>query len=121
MFTHTLHRTGDAVCLHLTGELDVSDRARLRDAVIAASTAQPAVLRVDVAGVEFIDCAAVATLLGLRAAAAAAGTCLVLTHQHGVVRQVLQLLDLVDVFSEQLTGHAAAILTGCRDAQPTVL
>ena len=89
MFMHTAHRAGDAVCLHVAGEL--------------------------------IDCAAVATLLGLRAAAAAAGTCLVLTHQHGVVRQVLQLLDLVDVFSEQLTGHAAAILTGCRDAQPTVL
>jgi anti-anti-sigma factor len=100
MFTHTIQRVGDVVCLALVGEVDVFDRARLRDAVADAMAGRPVVLRVDVGGVDFIDCAAVATLLELRGAAAAAGTRLVVTGQRDVVQHLLLLLGLLGVLTD---------------------
>lgn len=52
----------DGCTVHVSGELDVSTEALLRDAVTAALEAAPAVT-VDMSGVAFADCRGVAALV----------------------------------------------------------
>jgi len=84
----------DALVARLTGELDLTSRAAVVDALVpAVSEAAPSRLVVDMAGVSFCDSSGLGALLDVRRAAADADVDMVL---RGVNRQVARLLDLAD-------------------------
>lgn len=76
--------------LRLEGELDLAGIEELRVALVAAEDPARA-LTVDLAGLDFIDCAALAGLFRLAGRMSRAGRRLVLAGDHG---QVARLLDL---------------------------
>ena len=84
----------DALVARLTGELDLTSRAAVVDALVpAVSEAASSRLVVDMAGVSFCDSSGLGALLDVRRAAADADVDMVL---RGVNRQVARLLDLAD-------------------------
>ena len=84
----------DALVARLTGELDLTSRAAVVEALVpAVSAAASSRLVVDMAGVSFCDSSGLGALLDVRRAAADAGVDMVL---RGVNRQVARLLDLAD-------------------------
>lgn len=95
MFSHSVHRVGDEVCVALAGEPDFADQARLAGVLMRVLDGRPGMVRVDVGSVEFIDCAAVGALISARNAATGRGARLVVSNPRGPVLRLLQMLDLV--------------------------
>lgn len=84
----------DAIIARLSGELDLTARQGVVDALVPpVSRATAARLVVDMADVTFCDSSGLGALLDVRRAAADAGVDMVL---RGVTRQVARLLDLAD-------------------------
>ena len=95
----TITRT---VVLALDGEFDITSRAELEEATLAAVTAAGSGGRVvvDLGAVGFIDSEAVAAIiLGYRAAADA-GCAYRLANARGLVRRILEIAGLLELIGE---------------------
>ncbi|GLY93944.1 STAS domain-containing protein [Actinoplanes sp. NBRC 103695] len=94
------HADGEAAThrLRLTGELDISCRDQLRAAItdILAGDKTDNVI-VDLDNVSFIDSEIVQTLLDGYSTADRAGKSLQVRNAHGVVRQILSILGLLQI------------------------
>lgn len=94
----TITRT---VLLALDGEFDITDRAELEEATVAAVTAaERGRVVVDVGGVSFIDSEAVAALIVGYQAASAAGCEYRLTGARGMVRRIFEIAGLLELIGE---------------------
>lgn len=80
--------------LRLQGELDVSTRDRLRHAVDSALEGHPAILVVDLSGLDFADCAGLSILVCAQKLLTAGGSELVTVGAKPIVRRLLQLTGL---------------------------
>ncbi|WIM99350.1 STAS domain-containing protein [Actinoplanes oblitus] len=92
--------TPETVTVALTGDFDLSNVARLRQALDAVLTERhPRVLVVDAAAVGFFDCASLRSLLELRDRARAPGLdCqVVISAASSPLTRLLDLLDLLDL------------------------
>ena len=85
---------GQRSMLRLQGELDVSNRERLRRAISSALERHPPILVVDLSGLSFTDCAGVSVLVWAHKRLAGQGRGLVITGTRPVVRRLLRLTDL---------------------------
>ncbi|MGC9668293.1 STAS domain-containing protein [Planosporangium sp. 12N6] len=88
------------VCLAVTGELDISNLDRLRDA-FTAILAQPqtVALVVDFGQLEFIDSSGVQVLMRARQDADRRGTVFRVVNAHGKVLRVLTILGVHEILS----------------------
>ena len=94
----TITRT---VVLTLDGEFDITDRAELEDATLAAvAAAGTGRVVVDLAAVAFIDSEAVAALIIGYQAAVAAGCDYRLVNARGLVRRILDIAGLLELIGE---------------------
>jgi anti-anti-sigma factor len=80
--------------LRLQGELDVSNRDRLRRAITHALDSHPLILVVDLSGLSFTDCAGLSVLVWAHKCLAGRGHELVITGERPVVRLLLHLTGL---------------------------
>jgi anti-anti-sigma factor len=76
------------------GELDVSNRHLLRDAITGALERHPPALVVDLSGLSFIDCAGLSVLVWAHNRLAGHGPGLVLAGGTPIVQQLLRLTGL---------------------------
>lgn len=83
-------RTG-GVRLLLRGEIDLATRDSLRHALRSAFRRTAGVIEVDLREVTFLDCAGVGAIVEGHQVAGRAGLTLIVTHDHGIVRRVLDL------------------------------
>ena len=105
---------GGHVVVALDGELDVTGAGSVM-AVLAAAVARDPRIIVDLAALEFIDCCALGVLGQVRAQARQAGGDLLLAAPRGLVRRILALTGLIDVFSVY-----ASVEDAVRIARPVV-
>jgi anti-anti-sigma regulatory factor len=66
---------------------------------------RPAVLDVDLAGVMLLDCAGIGALVGVRNAAVHAGCQMWVSNPQPIVRRVLAVTGLLDVFTTPTAGQ----------------
>jgi anti-anti-sigma factor len=84
----------------VSGEVDLATADVLRDSLLGVLRDEtPTMLGVDFAGVTFLDCAGISALVAVRNAAARTGRQLRITHAQPIVRRVLDLTGLLDVFT----------------------
>lgn len=89
----TEHRRQRTV-LRLQGELDASNRERLRSAVSGALENDPPLLVVDLSGLDFADCAGLSVLVWAHKRLSGRGHRLVLTGAKPAVARLLHLTGL---------------------------
>lgn len=89
------------ICIRLVGEIDIATAQQLRTELLSAIAAAPArtEIRVDLAGMTFIDATGIGALVRAKHAASRAGVSFVLDRPQGVVLRVLDVLDLVEVLA----------------------
>jgi anti-anti-sigma factor len=75
--------------LRLQGELDVSNRDRLRHAISSALERHPPILVVDLSGLNFTDCAGLSVLVWAHKRLAGRGHQLIITGANPIVWQLL--------------------------------
>jgi anti-anti-sigma factor len=87
------------VRVHLAGEVDLATSGQLRVALLAvvAAAAPSTHVRVDLAQVTFIDAGGIGVLIRARAAAHRAGVGFSVHNPRGIVRRVIDVLDLTDM------------------------
>ena len=80
----------------LAGEIDLSTAQRLRSELLAVIVAAPpgADVRVDLAGVTFVDATGIGVLIRANQAARRAGIGFAVANPTGVVRRIIDVLDL---------------------------
>ena len=84
----------------VTGEVDLATAPELRETLLRVLHTQgPAVLDIDLAEVTFLDCAGIGALVAVNNAAAHAGCQVRVCHPQPIVRRVLELTGLLDVFA----------------------
>ena len=87
----------------VSGEVDLATAHVLRDRLLGVLRDQgPTTLSVDLAGVTFLDCTGLNALIAARNAAARTGRRMRVTHLQPIVRQVLDLTGLLDVFTASI-------------------
>jgi anti-sigma B factor antagonist len=86
------HRQRSVV--RLQGELDVSNRDRLRQAINSVLERHPAILVVDLSGLNFTDCAGLSVLIWAYKRLAGRGHQLVISGANPIVRRLVNLADL---------------------------
>ncbi len=91
-----LHPTGAQVVV-LSGELDSSNAATLKERVASIPSQPPVPLIFDLTGLRFMDSAGIAVLID----AAAKASSVSLRNPSPIIRRVLQATGLSDVFSIQ--------------------
>ena len=88
------------VLVSVIGEADMATAPALRDRLLGVLREQaPAVVEVDLAGVVFLDCAAIGALVAVRNAAIEAGGEMRVSHLQPIVRRVLDVTGLLDLFT----------------------
>ena len=92
----------EAVCgrrveLHLTGELDAWSSDKLDDYLRRNEEQGAAEIRIDLAGLAFIDAAGVGTLVAAARRAGTGGWRLSLANAHGLVARVIKLTQLEEM------------------------
>jgi anti-anti-sigma factor len=93
----------------VTGEIDMDTAPALHAALLRALTAHtPTVLNVDLSACTFLDCAGIRVLLAARATAHATDTQMWTRHPQRLVRRVLELTDLLDMFTAPLHANTPA-------------
>jgi anti-sigma B factor antagonist len=107
----TVEYDGHAVAA-LRGELDVTEAAGVAAALAAIVVRYPNLV-IDLTGLEFIDCCGLRALNEAREQARRAGGDLLLAAPQRLVRRLLGLTGLADVFSV----HASLELAGTAPAQ----
>ncbi len=89
------------VVLALDGEFDITSRAELEEATLAAvAAAENGRVVVDLGDVSFIDSEAVAGIITGYHAAVAAGCDYRLAHARGLVRRILDIAGLLELIGE---------------------
>lgn len=84
----------------VSGEVDLATAQVLRDRLLGVLRDQGAtMLSVDLAGVTFLDCTGINALIAARTAAARTGRQMRVTQPQPIVRRVLDLTGLLDVFT----------------------
>lgn len=86
--------TASKLVVALTGELDLTTLPQAEREILAAEDAAPAVLLVDLAGLDFMDSSAIRLVLQADARARTAGRRLAVACGHGLPRQMFDLLGL---------------------------
>ena len=90
----------DTARVAVAGEVDVATAPMLRDRLLSLLHGQAAaVLVVDLAGCTFLDCTGIGALVSVHNVAARTGRQLRVTHPRPIVRRVLELTGLLDVFA----------------------
>jgi anti-anti-sigma factor len=87
-------REGADVRIEVSGELDIFTSPTMDAAITEALTPTPACVRIDMAGVSFIDSSAIAVLVSSDRKAQEAGSRLVVCAPSDQVRRVLDLVGL---------------------------
>jgi anti-anti-sigma factor len=102
-------KRGGVLQVCLAGDFDMSVAAELSDALVRAARA-PGVTRVvvDLQHTAFLDSHGIAGLLAGFDAATAAGRGFRVTNAKGVVRQVLEITGLAEVFTGEKPGATTA-------------
>ncbi|NKI97315.1 STAS domain-containing protein [Rhizobacter sp. SG703] len=100
--------TVDAVVLRIEGELTIYRAAELKQTLLAAVAANPAV-EVDLSQVSEFDSAGLQLLLLAKREAGAAGRTLRLVDHSPAVVEVLELFDLAAHFGDPLVVGSASI------------
>ena len=80
--------------LWLQGELDISNRDQLRNAISCALENHPPLLVVDLSGLDFTDCAGLSVLVWAHKRLAGCGHRLVITGAQPAVQRLLHLTGL---------------------------
>jgi anti-anti-sigma factor len=84
----------------VAGEVDLATAHLLRDRLLGVLREQtPAVLDVDLARVTFLDCTGISALVAVRNAAVHVGRQMRVSHPQPIVRRVLELTGLLDLFT----------------------
>jgi anti-anti-sigma factor len=84
----------------VSGEVDLASAEVLRDRLHGVLRDEaPTMLGVDLAGVTFLDCAGISALVAVRNAAVRTRCEMRVTHAQPIVRRVLDLTGLLDVFT----------------------
>jgi anti-sigma B factor antagonist len=91
-------RSDGQVIVTLSGELDVTDAARVAAALTAVAASGPQII-VDLADLEFIDSSGLAALVRARRQATNAGFDLLLAAPTQQVRRMLAITRLIDFFT----------------------
>jgi len=87
----------------VSGEVDLATAEVLRDRLLDVLRDEaPTMLRVDLAAVTFLDCAGISALVAVHNAAVRTGRQMRVTHTQPIVRRVLDLTGLHDVFTAQI-------------------
>jgi anti-sigma B factor antagonist len=102
---------GGHLIVTLRGELDVVDAASVAAALAAAAARNPRII-IDLAGLEFIDCAGLRVLARAREQARQCGGDLLLAAPRSRVRRILALTSLAGVFSVHASLAGAAQTAG---------
>jgi anti-sigma B factor antagonist len=101
LLTYTLDQRGEDVRLTLAGELDSSVVDQLQAALGEALALDSRTLTVDVSGVWFIDTSSIGLLVRTCNSARAEGRRFTVVDSRGLVRQVLQMMGLLDHLVQQ--------------------
>jgi anti-anti-sigma factor len=84
----------------VVGEVDLATAHLLRDRLLGVLREQaPAVLVVDLAGVTFLDCTGISTLVAVRNAAVRSGRQMRVSHPQPIVRRVLDVTGLLGILT----------------------
>ncbi len=105
----------DGACLELGGELDLATAGHLVSACQSIGLPPGGLLRLDLAGLEFLDVAGLRALLAVHRATAEQGHRLRVCGPRPLVRRLFALTGLQDVLEVEPTPHRQAELP----AQPT--
>jgi anti-sigma B factor antagonist len=105
------YERGAHVVVTLRGDLDVVNAASVA-VEIGVFAAAGRVVIVDLAELEFLDCDALGTLLGVRERAQAAGGDVLLAAPHGSPLRVLALISSATNFRFHASVGAAAVAAG---------
>jgi anti-anti-sigma factor len=97
MQTNVTSRDGNTVIV-LQGRFDFNTHREFRDAVERALNEAAPDIRVDLAGVEYLDSSALGMLLMLRDKAKGAGKTVALANPRGAVRQVIDIANFGKLF-----------------------
>jgi len=92
----TTTRRDDVACVSCVGEVDVSNAAKLREALDAALTQASQAIEVDLSGVSYIDSTGIGVLVGAAHHASEAGASLSVLHPQKNVVRVLKLLGVME-------------------------
>lgn len=93
-FEVTIEEHAGAVHVRLAGELDISTATRLEDSLQRAEAEGPALLVIDLSGLDFMDSTGLRLLISADGRAREAGRRLVLVQGNEMVRRVLRLTRL---------------------------
>ncbi|MEW9529170.1 STAS domain-containing protein [Microbispora sp. NPDC049125] len=95
---------GDAIVIHATGELDATTVHLLREELRQVwATSGVSALVIDVEGIEFCDSRGLSELIGALQRGQAANVRLILAGVQGVLRRVLTITGLRNVFEQRAT------------------
>jgi len=114
-WTSSIERSADAVVVHLTGELDYPGRDRLEDLFADVFATAPAVLVVEMSGVDFCDSSSLQVLLRASTRAAGTGTGFALAAAGRAVTRPVTVLGLDEQLPCYVTVDAA--VAALRDAR----
>jgi anti-anti-sigma factor len=96
----TSYPSADTARVVVAGEVDMATSAMLGDWLFGLLCGQPiAVLEVDLAECGFLDCTGIGVLVGARNAAVHTGRQMLVIRAQPIVRRVLELTGLLDIFT----------------------
>jgi len=102
----------------VAGEIDLSTADVLHAGLLAVLSAQlPEHIEVDLAGVTFMDCGGLTVLVAVGNAAAHTGCQLRITNPQPIVRRVLDVTGLLDVFTARFE-QTPSVPTGSAPGSP---
>jgi anti-sigma B factor antagonist len=93
-FEVTIEEQGGTVLVRLAGELDISTATRLEEDLKRLEADGPALLVIDLSGLDFMDSTGLRLLIGADSRARQAGRRLVLVQGNEMVQRVLRLTRL---------------------------
>lgn len=97
MQTNVTSRDGSTAIV-LQGHFDFNSHREFRDAVDRALKESAPEIKVDLAGVDYLDSSALGMLLVLRDKAKGAGKSVALTNARGAVKQVIEIANFGKLF-----------------------
>jgi anti-anti-sigma factor len=98
-FSIEINRVADTAVVHCTGQLTAENTAILKEPVKDLMTQAP-VVRIDLAGVPFVDSAGLGTLVSLYMSARKADCDLKVVHLNDQVRNLLRITNLLWVLED---------------------
>ncbi|GHJ45848.1 hypothetical protein Cs7R123_31900 [Catellatospora sp. TT07R-123] len=104
----TRRRASGTVVVTVSGEIDMATAPALQHALLdALTTHTPAVIDVDLAACTFLDASGLRVLVAAHTTAQAAGCQMWARYPQRLVRMVLEVTDLLDMFTDPATATAA--------------